>query len=231
LDNSVLNHNPFSISTQTTGGVIYFDNRAGYAKVGGYITAGPFAGPEITSAGQWYTNFAAGDPGSPNPSIWYNSAIDTSYTSSTGGMGLVADNGFNSSSAHLYGMISSSDYYDVSGNIKNLTAAAVDPITSSAVFSAIQINTANQASLGSTQNRLNYIVDNIESLSSNAASAQGRIVDTNYASEMAQFSRGQILQQASTSVLAAANMAPNVALNILNNDGLNNDSMTRLRGG
>jgi flagellin len=128
-------------------------------------------------------------------------------------------------------MISSSDYYDVSGNIKNLTAAAVDPITSSAVFSAIQINTANQASLGSAQNRLNYIVDNIESLSSNAASAQGRIVDTNYASEMAQFSRGQILQQASTSVLAAANMAPNVALNILNNDGLNNDSMTRLRGG
>ncbi|MBU3599781.1 flagellin FliC [Polynucleobacter sp. 30F-ANTBAC] len=87
--------------------------------------------------------------------------------------------------------------------------------TSKAVMSAVQNNIANRAALGTWQTRLNYIVDNMQTLSNNLADAQSRIVDTDYASETAKLTRGQILQQAATSMLAQANQMPNVILTLL----------------
>jgi flagellin len=82
-------------------------------------------------------------------------------------------------------------------------------------MTAVQSNIADRASLGAVQNRLNYIVDNMQTLSNNLADAQSRIVDTNYAAETANLTRGQILQQAATSMLAQANQMPNVILTLL----------------
>ena len=96
-----------------------------------------------------------------------------------------------------------------------LTAAAVANLSAGNVMSAVQTNIANRADLGAVQNRLNYIVDNMQTLSNNLADAQSRIVDTNYAAETANLTRGQILQQAATSMLAQANQMPNVILTLL----------------
>jgi flagellin len=82
-------------------------------------------------------------------------------------------------------------------------------------MNAVQNNIAERSKLGTWQNRLNYIVDNMQTLSNNLADAQSRIIDTDYASETAKLTRGQILQQAATSMLAQANQMPNVILTLL----------------
>jgi flagellin len=102
---------------------------------------------------------------------------------------------------------------DTSAEIKAVVAG--NTFTSSRVMSAVQTNIAERSALGTWQNRLNYIVDNMQTLSNNLADAQSRIVDTDYASETANLTRGQILQQAATSMLAQANQMPNVILTLL----------------
>jgi flagellin len=87
--------------------------------------------------------------------------------------------------------------------------------TSSLLMDAVQANISDRATLGTYQNQLNYIVDNMQTLSNNLADAQSRIIDTDYASETAKLTRGQILQQAATSMLAQANQMPNVILTLL----------------
>ncbi|QWE19957.1 flagellin [Polynucleobacter sp. AP-Kolm-20A-A1] len=99
--------------------------------------------------------------------------------------------------------------------VNDTTQTSVDGLTTGTVMTAVQNNIASRASLGAQQNRLNYIVDNMQTLSNNLADAQSRIVDTNYAAETANLTRGQILQQAATSMLAQANQMPNVILTLL----------------
>jgi flagellin len=100
-------------------------------------------------------------------------------------------------------------------NVIRFSSALSSASTTADLTTAIQNNIAERASLGAWQNRLNYIVDNMQTLSNNLADAQSRIVDTDYASETAKLTRGQILQQAATSMLAQANQMPNVILTLL----------------
>ena len=95
------------------------------------------------------------------------------------------------------------------GNVLNANSSSND------LMNAVQVNAANQAVLGTWNNRLNYAVSNMQTLSNNLASAVSQIVDTNYAAETAKLTRGQILQQAATSMLAQANQMPNVILTLL----------------
>ena len=97
----------------------------------------------------------------------------------------------------------------------SMTQTLVNTLDSTYIMAGVQANIANRAALGATQNRLNYIVDNMQTLSNNLADAMSRIVDTNYAAETANLTRGQILQQAATSMLAQANQMPNVILTLL----------------
>jgi len=99
--------------------------------------------------------------------------------------------------------------YTVSSSTLNTSSTSTD------LMNAIQTNSANQAALGTWNNRLNYAVSNMQTLSNNLASANSQIVDTNYAAETANLTRGQILQQAATSMLAQANQMPNVILTLL----------------
>jgi flagellin len=102
-----------------------------------------------------------------------------------------------------------------SGDLIQISSPLSASSNSAAFMNAIQTNSANQADLGTWTNRLNYIVDNMQTLSNNLASAGSRITDTNYAAETANLTRGQILQQAATSMLAQANQMPNVILTLL----------------
>ena len=69
--------------------------------------------------------------------------------------------------------------------------------------------------LGALQNQMEYSVNNITELSANLTSARSRVIDTDYASETANLTKGQILQQAATAMLAQANQMPNVMLSLL----------------
>jgi len=69
--------------------------------------------------------------------------------------------------------------------------------------------------LGAYQNQIEFTVSNIENLSSNLSAARSTVQDTDYASETASLTKGQILQQAATAMLAQANQMPNVILSLL----------------
>jgi flagellin len=69
--------------------------------------------------------------------------------------------------------------------------------------------------LGAIQNRLTSTVRNLGVNIENLSEANSRIVDTDYASETANFTQQNILQQAGTSVLSSANAQPQIALKLL----------------
>ncbi len=76
------------------------------------------------------------------------------------------------------------------------------------------INNA-RASLGAVQNRFSNTISNLQATSENLSAARSRIQDTDFASETASLTRGQILQQAGTAMLAQANSLPNGVLSLL----------------
>ncbi len=77
-----------------------------------------------------------------------------------------------------------------------------------------QVNTA-RATLGAIQNRFSSVVANIASTSENLSASRSRIQDADFAKETANLTRGQILQQAGTAILAQANSAPQSVLSLL----------------
>jgi len=79
-----------------------------------------------------------------------------------------------------------------------------------------------RAGLGALFNRLQSTIDNLGVGRENLSNAHSRIVDTDFASETADFARNSILQQAGISVLAQANTSPNMALNLLSVGGAGN---------
>ena len=80
---------------------------------------------------------------------------------------------------------------------------------------AILVVSRQRGSLGATQNRLNYVTASLENAIENLTAAESSIRDADVAEEMAQFTRSQILTQASTAMLAQANALPQSALQLL----------------
>ena len=79
----------------------------------------------------------------------------------------------------------------------------------------LQAVNTQRSKLGALQNQMEATVSNVQELSSNLSSARSRILDTDYATETASLTKGQILQQAATAMLAQANQMPNVILSLL----------------
>jgi len=72
-----------------------------------------------------------------------------------------------------------------------------------------------RADLGAIQNRFQSTIRNLSNISENVSAARSRIKDADFATETAELSRNQILQQASTTILAQANQRPQAALSLL----------------
>jgi flagellin len=129
-------------------------------------------------------------------SAFWNIGMGTGGTitnqSSTAGQASDLINGINAtlSASSLQSVIGLADTY-----IKNLTT--------------------QRSLLGAYQNQIEFTVNNVTELSANLAAAKSNVVDTDYASETATLTKGQILQQAATAMLAQANQMPNVILSLL----------------
>ncbi|MEG3766905.1 flagellin [Alteromonas sp. 14N.309.X.WAT.G.H12] len=85
----------------------------------------------------------------------------------------------------------------------------------SVVDGAISAIGGVRADLGALQNRFQSTIRNLSSISENVSAARSRIRDTDFASETAELTRNQIIQQASTTVLSQANQRPQSALQLL----------------
>lgn len=74
---------------------------------------------------------------------------------------------------------------------------------------------SHRSELGAMQNRFDHAINNLQNVHENLATSNSRIKDTDYAKETTQMLKQQILQQVSTTILAQAKQAPNLALTLL----------------
>jgi len=74
---------------------------------------------------------------------------------------------------------------------------------------------SSRASLGAFQNRFASTVLSLQTTSENLTASRSRIQDADFAQETAALTRGQILQQAGTAMLAQANSLPNSVMALL----------------
>jgi flagellin len=84
-----------------------------------------------------------------------------------------------------------------------------------AVDSALEYVSTQRSVYGSQMNRLSYVSTNLQAQSTNIQNSRSAIIDTDFAAETARLTKGQIMQQAATAMLAQANQMPNVILSLL----------------
>ncbi|MGL5128216.1 MAG: flagellin [Aeromonas popoffii] len=84
-----------------------------------------------------------------------------------------------------------------------------------AVDSMLEVVDGKRAELGAVQNRLDSTIRNQSNISENVSAARSRIRDADFATETANMTKNNILQQAASSVLAQANQRPQSALSLL----------------
>jgi flagellin len=84
-----------------------------------------------------------------------------------------------------------------------------------AIDTAIKNVSTSRSQLGAVQNRLEHRLNNLATYQENLVASESRIRDVDMASEMVNFTKLQILQQAGTSMLAQANQAPQSVLSLL----------------
>lgn len=111
---------------------------------------------------------------------------------------------------------------DVRASTLSLDSASIQISTAALALAAITnidsgINTLTtaRARFGAALNRTNAVVSSLQIAVENQSAARGRIVDADFASETANLSRSQILQQAGTAMLAQANSLPQQVLSLL----------------
>ncbi|MCF7504335.1 flagellin [Vibrio sp. L3-7] len=97
----------------------------------------------------------------------------------------------------------------------NVTDAGGAQRAVSILDTAMKYVDSHRSELGAMQNRFDHAINNLENVHENLATSNSRIKDTDYAKETTQMLKQQILQQVSTTILAQAKQAPNLALTLL----------------
>ncbi|MFZ6861190.1 flagellin [Undibacterium sp. Ji67W] len=97
----------------------------------------------------------------------------------------------------------------------DLTTAAGATQALSTIDSALSSVNSSRAALGAYQNRFTSAVTSLQTSQLNLSSARSRIQDADFATETANLTRAQVLQQAGTAILAQANQQPNGVLALL----------------
>ncbi|MGR5235516.1 flagellin [Vibrio alfacsensis] len=104
--------------------------------------------------------------------------------------------------------------YDAVDNI-DITSVGGAQQAVAVLDTAMKYVDSHRAELGAYQNRFNHAINNLDNIHENLAASNSRIQDTDYAKETTQMVKQQILQQVSTTILAQAKQAPNLALTLL----------------
>ena len=97
----------------------------------------------------------------------------------------------------------------------NILSAGTSQQAVQALDGALQQIDSQRSQLGAVQNRFASTVANLQSISQNSSAAKGRVEDADFASEAAELTKQQTLQQASTAILSQANQLPSAVLKLL----------------
>lgn len=117
--------------------------------------------------------------------------------------------------------VASAGTSSVTAGLSSATALTADEVSAAGLAPLADIDTALQrvdtlrSDLGAVQNRFESTVANLNNTVNNLSAARSRIEDADYATEVSNMTKAQILQQAGTSVLAQANQVPQTVLSLL----------------
>lgn len=100
-------------------------------------------------------------------------------------------------------------------NVIDVSTAAGAQAAILRLDSALSSVSSNRAAMGALQNRFESTIANLQNVSENLSAARSRIQDADFAAETANLTKGQILQQAGTAMLAQANSLPQSVLQLL----------------
>ncbi|GLR74928.1 MULTISPECIES: flagellin [Aliivibrio] len=100
------------------------------------------------------------------------------------------------------------------GNI-DVTTVAGSQDAVAVVDAAMKFVDSHRSELGAAQNRMGHTINNLDNINENVSAAKSQIKDVDFAKETTEMTKAQILQQASSSILAQAKQAPNAALGLL----------------
>ncbi|WP_318460425.1 flagellin [Photobacterium leiognathi] len=108
------------------------------------------------------------------------------------------------------------------GTVTTESVASLDLSTAEGAQNAIDVLDSameqvdeKRAEIGAFQNRMNHTMSNLANINENVNASNSRIKDVDFASETINMTKGQILQQAGTSILAQAKQIPQAALSLL----------------
>ncbi|MCM3760907.1 flagellin [Alkalihalobacillus oceani] len=104
---------------------------------------------------------------------------------------------------------------DDAGNAIDVTDATKASQAITTINNAIESVSAQRSNLGAFQNRLEHTISNLDNSAENLQAAESRIRDVDMAREMMEYTRANILSQASQAMLAQANQAPQSVLQLL----------------
>ena len=146
------------------------------------------------------------------------SLSETTLITATGAVSLDSSKGYSLSGAGVKGLFDATETV----SSKKTTIADTSVTTAAGAQDAIAVITqaianidSQRADLGAVQNRFDSTVSNLRSISDNSTAARGAIQDVDFASETAQLTKQQTLQQASTAILSQANQLPSAVLKLL----------------
>jgi flagellin len=189
--------NNYAVSVDdTTGNVTLNTTDVSYTDSANGVTAGTMTGQYVkvgadsTGAAQGYVTVQGKD---------YNTAVGAIVNGGATGTTAVASNIGDISSATNTSLHSGS--------------ATSDPLA--LLDKAIASVDKFRSSLGAVQNRLDSAITNLNNTTTNLSEAQSRIQDADYATEVSNMSKAQIIQQAGNSVLSKANQVPQQVLSLL----------------
>ncbi|MEQ4703727.1 FliC/FljB family flagellin [Providencia huaxiensis] len=137
--------------------------------------------------------------------------------------GKVVDNEFWLKKDGEYYSVTRDDFDKANGELRNdfsfMAAKKIEPTIKdeplAKIDEALKTVDSLRSSLGAVQNRMQSTINNLNNSVNNLSAARSRIQDADFATEVSNMSRGQILQQAGTAVLAQANQVPQGVLSLL----------------
>jgi flagellin len=150
------------------------------------------------------------------------SGVGASYDATTGDVTLVSNAAVvttgTTNSATVAGIANA--FTGTSATSTGITSVNVSSFTDAQlaigqIDNALTAVNSSRAELGAIQNRFSSVVTNLQTSSENLSASRSRIRDADYAKETAELTRGQILQQAGTAMLAQANQLPQNVLSLL----------------
>ena len=115
----------------------------------------------------------------------------------------------------MSGLSSSSTTAQVSVSTASVSTVANAQSMIETLDTMIAAVDSKRAELGAVQNRFGSTISNLSNITENVSSARARVRDADFAAETAELTSSQILQQASSSILAQANQRPQTALSLL----------------